>query len=304
MKPSLRKVSIDPLSSFSVRNDDEEKLINNWHYHPELELLLIENSTGTSIIGDKIESFNSDYLVLIGANLPHTFIHDNYCGKKKNPAKAIVIHFDDDFLGNDFLNLPELKEVKKIFALAKFGIKINDESIKNIKPILNKIHSTSHLERILYLLEIFKILAIQKNYSLITSNGYTYYGSKENENRINKVHDFTIKNFKKDITIEQVAHLLNLTKESFCRFFKKTTRKSYFQFLIEFRIGHACRMLVEDDCTIKEIGHQCGYDNLSNFYHQFKKVMGKSPLQYQKDYFGLAKKATEGKFIYPLKALG
>jgi AraC-like DNA-binding protein len=291
MKPSLRKIPVNPLSSFSVRVDSGEKLLNNWHYHPELELLLIKNSNGTSIIGDKIENFNNCYLVLIGPNLPHTFIHENKKGnpkKKSKQAEAIVIHFDKVFLGDFFLNLPEMKEVRNLLVISKSGIKVTTSVQKMIIPIIEKMPKVTYLEKMLGLLEILKILAITKKYALIASKGFIYNASDENENRINKVHDFTIKNFDREITIEEVARLLNLTKESFCRFFKKITRKTYFQFLIEFRIGQACSMLVENNLTIKEIGYDCGYENLSNFYHQFKKVMGKSPMQYQKDYFKLA----------------
>lgn len=287
MKPSLRKISVNPLTSFSVRVDKADRMLNNWHYHPELELLLIKNSTGTSIIGDKIESFNGKYLVLIGPNLPHTFIHDK-SDEDDSDKEAIVIHFYENFWGRSFVNLPEMQDIQNLLQESKLGININAQAQKSIIPIIERLPTASPLDRLLGLLEILKILSTKKGYSLITSKGFTYEASDENENRINKIHDFTIKNFDREITIDEVADLLNLTKESFCRFFKKTTLKTYFQFLIEFRIGQACRMLVEDDMTIKEIGYNCGYENLSNFYHQFKKVMGKSPMQYQKDYFKLA----------------
>jgi AraC-like DNA-binding protein len=276
------------LSSFSVRVDKAEKLSNNWHYHPEFELLLVKNSIGTAIIGDKIDPFNGTYLVLIGANLPHTFIHQNDAvSKNGQDAEAIVVHFNNNFWGNTFINLPEMQEIQCFFQASKLGIKINAAAQKSIVPIVERMPTMSALERLLALLEILKICATTKDYTLISSKGFVYEASNENENRINKIHDFTIKNFDREITIEEVADVLNLTKESFCRFFKKITRKTYFQFLIEFRIGHACRMLVQDNLRIKEIGYNCGYENLSNFYHQFKKVMGKSPMQYQKDYFKL-----------------
>lgn len=287
MKPSLRKISVNPLTSFSVRVDKADKLLNNWHYHPELELLLIKNSTGTSIIGDKIENFNGRYLVLIGSNLPHTFIHEK-SEEDESDKEAIVIHFYENFWGSTFMNLPEMQDILTLMQVSKLGIKVNAHAQKSIIPIIERMPKASALDKLMGLLEILKILSTKKDYSLITSKGFTYEASDENESRINKIHDFTIKNFDREITIDEVADLLNLTKESFCRFFKKTTRKTYFQFLIEFRIGQACRMLVEDDMTIKEIGYNCGYENLSNFYHQFKKVMGKSPMQYQKDYFKLA----------------
>jgi AraC-like DNA-binding protein len=289
MRPSLRKISINPLSSFSVRIDREEKLNSNWHYHPELELLLIKNASGTSIIADKVEHFNSTYLVLLGPNLPHTFLFEPKGLNKK--SEAIVVHFYENFWGDAFLQLPEMKEIKQLLQIARSGLRLSNEVLREIAPLLEKMPNASGLDRMLLLIKILKVAAQKKEYAIIASKGFVYDISDENDVRIKKVYEFTIQNYDREITINEVAELVNLTKESFCRFFKKIARKTYFQFLIEFRIGMACRMLVESNLSIKEIGYSCGYYNLSNFYHQFNKLMGISPLQYQRDYFNLVRES-------------
>jgi len=75
-----------------------------------------------------------------------------------------------------------------------------------------------------------------------------------------------------------------MTRQSFCRYFKNKTRKTYIQFLMEVRIGHACRLLVEDEKNVKEISYDCGYNNISHFNHQFKLITKKKPLEYKRDY--------------------
>jgi AraC-like DNA-binding protein len=290
MRPSLRKISINPLSSFSVRIDREEKLNSNWHYHPELELLLIKNASGTSIIADKVEHFNGTYLVLLGPNLPHTFLFEQK-GNLNKKSEAIVVHFYENFWGDAFLALPEMKEIKQLLQIARSGLRLSNEGQREIAPLLEKMPDASGLDKMLLLIKILKIAAQKKEYSIIASKGFVYDISDENDIRIKKVYEFTIQNYDREITINEVAELVNLTKESFCRFFKKIARKTYFQFLIEFRIGMACRMLVESNLSIKEIGYSCGYYNLSNFYHQFNKLMGISPLQYQRDYFNLVRES-------------
>lgn len=290
MRPSLRKISINPLSSFSVRIDREDKLNSNWHYHPELELLLIKNASGTSIIADKVEHFNGTYLVLLGPNLPHTFLFEQK-GNLNKKSEAIVVHFYENFWGDAFLALPEMKEIKQLLQIARSGLRLSNEGQREIVPLLEKMPDASGLDKMLLLIKILKIAAQKKEYSIIASKGFVYDISDENDIRIKKVYEFTIQNYDREITINEVAELVNLTKESFCRFFKKIARKTYFQFLIEFRIGMACRMLVESNLSIKEIGYSCGYYNLSNFYHQFNKLMGISPLQYQRDYFNLVRES-------------
>jgi AraC-like DNA-binding protein len=106
----------------------------------------------------------------------------------------------------------------------------------------------------------------------------------EVDKRINKVLDFTFEHYHQNIRIEEVAEMINMTKESFCRYFKAKTRKTYLEFLIEFRICKACRMIVDDQMSIKEIGYSCGFDSPSNFHHQFKKIIKQSPLEYKCQY--------------------
>jgi AraC-like DNA-binding protein len=291
MKPTLRKVTLNPQFSFNVRIDKGEKLLNKWHYHPELELILLKGSAGTRIIGSSVENFQHNDLVMIGKDIPHTFIHDKrYLAKRTSRrAQALVIHFFDNFLGEDFLSLPELKEVQNLFSVARQGVCFNEESKKHIIPQMEKMLDAPPLKRLLILLDILGIMTHENSYRLLFPKGvdYDYQTNKEDENRINKIFEFTAKHYNKNIRLEEVASLVSLTKESFCRYFKSQTRKTYVEFLIEFRIGHACRMLIENQKSIKEIGYCCGYDNLSNFYHQFKKTLNKSPIEYQNEFFNL-----------------
>src|SRR5690606_7354196 len=100
--------------------------------------------------------------------------------------------------------------------------------------------------------------------------------------RIDNIMRFTAENYDRNIKIEEVANIINLTKESFCRYFKAQTRKTFMEFLIEYRVGKACQLLVENKASIKEIGYSCGFDTLSNFHHQFKKLTNHSPLEYKR----------------------
>ncbi len=81
--------------------------------------------------------------------------------------------------------------------------------------------------------------------------------------------------------IEDVAALIHMSKHSFSRFFKDKTKKTFIQFLMEVRIGKACRLLMEEDMNISEICYSCGYNNVSHFNHQFKAIIGKSPQEYK-----------------------
>jgi AraC-like DNA-binding protein len=144
--------------------------------------------------------------------------------------------------------------------------------------------AATNLDRIILLLQILKTLAETEEYSPIALN-HAFYKSNEAETlRLNKIFTYTLSNYRKEITLEEIAGISNLGVTSFCRYFKMMTRKTYFDFLVEIRISHACRMLVEDKYPIGIVCFECGFNNISNFYRHFKKVTGMKPFEYKKKY--------------------
>jgi AraC-like DNA-binding protein len=196
----------------------------------------------------------------------------------------MVMHFLPDCLGKHLLNLPESYLIPKLFEKAKSGMVIYGKAKEILAELMkNAIHATN-LERIIILLTILKTLAETDEYEFIT-NKTTFYRSNESETlRINKICTYTLSNYTKDITLEEVASLSNLSITSFCRYFKLMTKKTYYDFLIEIRVSHACRFLIENKLPTEMICFNCGFNNVSNFYRHFKKVTGMTPLDYKRKY--------------------
>jgi AraC-like DNA-binding protein len=132
----------------------------------------------------------------------------------------------------------------------------------------------------LSLLEILIILSESREIKPILSTGYTANNSGETE-RINKVFEYIMNNYTSEIYVQQIASELNMSVASFSRYFKHHTRKTFSDYVTEIRIGHACRMLMENTYSISEISYQSGFDNLSNFYRHFKKTIGIIPKEYR-----------------------
>ena len=285
MKPALRRVTPHASCSFNVRKDKGDNIhtYSMWHYHPEIELLFIRQGKGFQIIGDKTEKIcETKHFVLIGSHLPHTIAYENSCSTAD--AEAIVVHFNEDFMGNEFMNLPEMECIRELFRLSRSGLSITGKTLDMAEKLMFKMADSSPSERLLLLLQILQMIAINKEFRSIASEGFAHKYSDFDNSRINKVYRFTFENFKNSINITDVADLLKLSKESFCRYFKQKTGKTYFQFLTEVKIGHACKLLMENELNVTEVCIACGYKNASNFHHQFKEIVKKTPLQYQKEY--------------------
>ncbi len=287
MKPLFHKVPVKLQNSFSARHDVAPNFGTVWHYHPELEIQYVIKGEGVRFIGDNINNFSSGELILLGENLPHTW-RCNEAYFQSNPeleVEAIVVQFLPDCLGKDFLNLPEAYLIPKLFEKAKQGMVIQGKTRKKMSELLLSAVNATNLDRVIILLSILKTLAETTEYTTITTSQHTFTSSTESDNiRLNKVYNYTLSNYKKEISLEEISSLSNLSVTSFCRYFKLMTKKTYYDFLIEIRISHACRALIEDKLPTEVICFECGFNNVSNFYRHFKKVTGMTPLDYKRKY--------------------
>ncbi|GAB3325054.1 AraC family transcriptional regulator [Larkinella ripae] len=292
MKPLFRKVTARPESSFTVRHDTLPHFKNIWHYHPELELHYILKGEGVRFIGDKISNFSHGEIVLVGENLPHTWRSgkEYFHNDPDLMTEVIVIQFLPDCLGDDLLKLPEAYLIPKLFEKAKSGMVIHGKANEKLAELMHKSLDASNLDKIIILLSLLKILAETDEYELIVNGRAVFYQSNESDTlRLNTVCNYTLTNYKKEITLEEISAISNLSVTSFCRYFKLMTNKTYYDFLIEIRISHACRALIEDKAPNEVICFDCGFNNISNFYRHFKKVTGLTPLEYKRQYFNQSK---------------
>lgn len=282
MKPQLLKITSGPSISFSARVDDKPYLKTNWHYHPEIELIHVIQGEGTLFAGDTSIRFKHGDLILIGSQLPHYWRFDD-AYTKDNPFPSLIelTQFCEDFWGKEFLLLPENKNISKLFERAKKGMVIPDKLSFDVKKALSKLIKAKDSERILYLIRILTNLSNIKDPFYISNNHIFEFDSSENE-RINAIYNYSLSNFKKKIYLKEVASVANLATNSFCRYFKSKTKKCFSNFIIELRVGYACKLLSEKRLSVKEICFESGFNSFTNFNKQFKLMKGIQPNEYRK----------------------
>lgn len=286
MRPQLLKVSKDPQCSFSVRHDIVPYINNRWHLHSELELIHFKKGEGTQFIGDNIKRFKSGDVVLVGANLPHYWRFDDifFEEKAKDMTDIRVVHFSEKFLGDQFLQLPENNNIRSVFDKAKRGLQIQGKERQKIAEILEELLFVEGTQRIILMIEALVIISSCKQFSMLSSIGFKPDNLVQESERINAIYEYSLKNFKRKIQLEEIAEVANISPNSFCRYFKSKTRKTYSQFLIELRVGHACKLLIENNQCLKRLCYESGFNNFTSFHKYFKTITGKSPLIYQKEF--------------------
>lgn len=273
-------------SSFSIRHDIMPNFGTTWHYHPELELHYTIKGEGVRLIGDNISNFSEGELILLGSNLPHTWhCKEEYFEEKSDKhVEAVVLQFLPDCLGGEFLSLPEVRQLSHLFERAKRGMIFSNGTRAKLASLVQTAAKAENLDRIILLLSILKISAETSDYQPVTT-GHSFYHIDESETeRINAICTYTLSNYKRPISLGEIAEISNLTTTSFCRYFKTITKKTYYDFLSQIRISHACRYILEDNLSIQQISGACGFQNMTSFYRQFKKVTGITPFSYRRKY--------------------
>lgn len=277
MKLHLLKRAGHRDKSFSVRLDQYPHFLKVWHHHRALELVVIKKSTGTLFVGDAIVDFKPGDVVLIGENLPHMWLNDDLYFEEDptKMAEAIAVHFNLDFLGVSFFETTELHRIKKMFNKAQYGLKFNQVS-KEIYRGLDNLLNQSGFDSLINLLRILQLLT-KTNHEVLVSFGFTSTFSTSNDEVLDKAYHYIYNNFNRPISATNVADAIHMNPSAFSRYFKKIHHKTFTRYLNELRIGYACKLLLENKLSITAICYDCGYNNVSNFNRQFKKIKGMSP---------------------------
>jgi AraC-like DNA-binding protein/quercetin dioxygenase-like cupin family protein len=277
MQPVLIKVNVPQKASFSInRYKYDDKFPGIWHFHDEFELTLITKSKGSRLVGDNIDNFKEGDLVLLGKNLPHTWRNESSDG-----SEALVIHFFDNFLGDNFFEAPEMYKVKRLLSHSRHGLNILGSTNKRVVELMNNIERCSGSQTIIDLLTILQEIAESEEFEGISSEGFANSMNLKDSDRLKRVYEYIMNHFDEDLNLNKAAAVANMSPSAFSRYFKSRTRKSFTQFVIEMKIGYCCKLLINEKLSIADVCYKSGFQNLSNFNQHFKDITGLTPKRYQ-----------------------
>jgi AraC-like DNA-binding protein len=289
MRPQLHKLPLISDTSFLYNNWHCDYFDKPWHFHEEYELVTIDKSKGTKFIGDKVDPFEEGELMLIGPRVPH-FFRNNAEYYKKNgelEASSIFIHFTENFLGNNFFDLPEMKLVRKLLENSRFALEIHGNIGQYIIGKLHEMRVESSPQRLVSLLDILIKLSESSEVNPVLSSEFEEglhhdTGNPRDTSRINFIFEYIMTNFHREIYVHEIADILHMSDASFSRYFKHHTRKTFSDYVTEIRISHACKLLMMDDQSISQVSFDSGFENLSNFYKHFRRITGIVPKEYRR----------------------
>lgn len=276
MKVALEQISPDVNSSFHLLLTPHLSDVFLWHYHPEYEIVYIEGANGTRHVGDHISRYEGSDLVFIGPNIPHL----NFDYGVKTDHQKVVVQLKENFLGDAFWQAPEFAAVAQLFERARSGISFYGQTKKAVGERLCQLAHLHPFERLMALLDIFQQLATSQEYTPLQGEAAASVYNVKEQQRLKRVNQFIGEQYGRKIEISEVAALTSLTEAAFCRYFKRMTRLTFTQFLNQYRVNQAQKLLLLDN-TVTEACFACGFESLSYFNKIFRRVTGENPLAFK-----------------------
>jgi len=253
-----------------------------WHYHQEYELTYILKGRGLRFVGNSVENFQDDDLVLIGPNIPHCWINES--NHYKQSTNAIVIYLKKDFFNESWLQSYEFKDIKKLFELSEKGIKFNHTETMKLKEKCFELPKLPPLQKLILMIQILKDLSESSGYGLLCEQKIAYNFDQSHRERLDVIYNYINEHYREKITLEDIAKQVHMSPKYFCRFFSRVMKKPFFEFLNENRISRSCQLLIETDKSISQICYDSGFESIPFFYRQFKRFKQCQPRQYRLRY--------------------
>jgi len=277
MKIQLENISPNSKSPFRLLHDPKLNHLFYWHFHPEFELVYIEGASATRHVGNHISKFKNGDLVLIGSNIPHL----NFDYGVTSSYRKEVLHIKPSFREEFVAEFPELQSLEHLLELSKYGIAFKGSTKKEIGELMKKLHQLSPFEFFMQSLHILKKLAQSKEFELLHTRPYVNRYKTKEQTRLRKIYALVDEQYQTKITVDTVAELCTLSKPAFCRYFKKTTGSTFVNFLNQYRISQAKRLLLMGK-NVSETCFACGFESLSYFNRTFKKITEENPSEFKK----------------------
>jgi AraC-like DNA-binding protein len=267
MESVLSKIHAPVDSAIFVKNDIAPFIDYPLHYHPEYELVLIDKGYGKRIVGDHIDEFQSGDLVFLSPYLPHIWkcAPEFYDPESHLTTSCFVLHFRADSFGQGFFDLPDFEDISQLFIKGNYGVLLKGNLRKVISGKLKQLHSLKGVKKIILFFEILYQISTSDEIELLASPLFKTSQTKTDNERMMKIYEFILQNYKRTVRLNELASHVNMTPTSLSRYFNKKMGRSFVEVVNEARIKFACNLLKKTEKTVLEICFESGFNNLSNF---------------------------------------
>ena len=255
-----------------------------FHFHHECQLTYIVESSGQRIIGNNIEYFEPGELVFLGSGVPHVWYNDKeyFQGSEHLRAQSLAMYINPDQLVESLEGFGCRNVLDHWLTISRRGVIYTGASKTELIGLFKALFYQEGMAKLITFLQLIDRLMHATDYRLLSSPDYVNSYSENDQQRMERLFQFIFANFRRDISLDEIASLANMNEFSFCRYFKSRTQKSFTQFVNDLRIGHACKLMQERYNPIETVAYESGFNNITHFNRQFKRIKGVTPRDYRK----------------------
>lgn len=269
-----------------ARHYDYEKFTFPWHVHNEFEIIYVKESCGERFVADNMETFQPCDLTLVGHSVPHYMKsapeYEN--GNKALRVKGVIIQFEEDFMAHAINNYADLSHIKKLLDESERGIHFSYPENSEIIRCIEQMPDSKGTMRIINLLHLLDLMANFPNKRYLGSVHFCQSVSLTMDSRMEKILNFLITHYKEDIDLNEISSIVAMNASSFCRYFKEKSGKTFTEYILDLRIGQACKLLIENKMDVVQISLECGFNTITHFNRIFKRNTGFTPTEYRKQF--------------------
>ena len=252
-----------------------------WHNHEVLELHLVVATRGKSFVGDYIGEFSPGALYLIGPNLPHNWVTDEYGLDGPVDLRDMLVQFNQKTIQDLVSAFPDFKELDGLLQRATGGIEFIGFDSDTSQQYLAAIRDAKGADRIVKFLQLMLAVNEHPHQKILSVANADFRNFRSHHSNIGHVVDHIIENFAEDISLAQASEMAHMSVTAFARNFQKLTGSRFLEFVTLVRIGQACSMLQATDEKVATICHEVGFKNLANFNRHFLKIKDTTPSAYR-----------------------
>lgn len=277
------KLQISESNPIRARYYDYDRFTYPWHFHSQYEIIYVKESHGSCFVGDSIVQYSDGDMILFGPNLPHYMRSADlyHTGETDLHVRGTIIQFEENFMSYSFDSYPQFHSIKLLLEEAKRGILFPGGESGRIRKQLESFPGYTGYHQIITLLDILQeMAAVSARKSLASPCYYEKFPTMGNK-RIDKILSFINRNYTRNLKLNEISDMANMNTSAFCRYFKEVTGKTFLQYVMDMRIGYACKLLTLGDGDISQIAVECGFDSISHFNRTFKLLTGMTPTQYR-----------------------
>lgn len=250
------------------------------HKHDCYELNFVENCSGARrLVGDSLEELGECDLALIGCNLEHVW-EQHKC--TADTIHEVTIQFPKDCFPDAVLNRRVMAPLKDLLEKSRLGVAFGMRATMRVYDRLMQLaHSELSFKSLSLMNEIFYDLATSNDYHTLASSHFSHISAQVTSRRVQKIKDYIDQNYSREIRMETLAQMVNMTPNALSRFFKQRTNRPISDYINEVRIGKASLLLTDSSMTVVEICYQCGFNTITNFNRTFKARKGCTPTEFR-----------------------